>query len=94
MPYIFLDINEFTGSTKVKWAKAAKFLREKYPENNVGKAVYGWSQRECHYIGFDSRWWKRNPTNFNDTRVIDLVEAGRGQIIHVNENKILIGVIE
>ena len=89
MTYIFLDINEFTGGIKTRWAKAAKFLREKYPEHNVGKAVYGWSQSENHYIGFNPNWWNANPTNFNDARVIDLVEAGRGQIIHVNENKVL-----
>ena len=94
MAYIFLDINEFTGNTDTRWAKAAKFLREKYPEHNIGKAVYGWRKKECHYIGLDTSWWKINPCNYTDDYVSDKVEQGRGQVIHVNENKILIGVIE
>jgi hypothetical protein len=94
MARIFLDINEFTGCTNTKWAKAAKFLREKYPEHNIGKAVYGWRRNDCHYIGFDTVWWKINPTNYDDAFVIKKMEEGNSTIIHVNENKILIGVIK
>ena len=95
MAQIFLDINEFTGSTKTKWAKAAKFLRENYSEYNIGKACYGWQQNIQHFIGVDTSWWRHNPTNYSEEDVIRIMakypETARR--IYYNCNNILLGEI-
>lgn len=96
MAYVFLDINEFTGSTKTKWAKAAKFLREKYSEHNIGKACYGWQQDRHHFIGVETSWWRPNPTNYSeeDVRRILARYPETAQRIYYNCNNILLGEID
>jgi hypothetical protein len=96
MAYVFLDVNEFSGSTRTKWAKAAKFLREKYSEHQIGKACYGWQQDRHHFIGVDTSWWRSNPTNYSEEDVQRILARypETAERIYYNCNNILLGEID
>lgn len=96
MGYVFLDINEFSGSTKTRWAKAAKFLRDSYSECNISKACYRWGQDLHHFIGVNTSWWRPNPSNYSDEDVARILARDQktAKRIYYNCNSILLGEID